>query len=119
MTEDEGTSGKKKVAIGGSAVALIAALTGGYTAIHGTKSTTTATAVTRNDTPLVINRPRDKNGSPLPVTVITPGPNGGPPIVIVGSGAPEDCPSPTATPSPSPSPSPTASVDPDAAVFDC
>jgi Rieske Fe-S protein len=77
-------SSTKKKASAGGAVALIAAVTGLYTAVHGTHTTTTA--VSRNDTPVVINRPHDVNGSPLPVTVV---PNkGGPPIVIVGAEPP-------------------------------
>lgn len=76
---------KQKAGIGGG-VALIAALTGAYTAFHGTHTETTA--VSRNDTPVVINRPHDVNGSPLPVTVIPGSKNGGPPIVIVGAEPP-------------------------------
>lgn len=102
---------KQKAGIGGG-VALIAALTGAYTAFHGTHTETTA--VSRNDTPVVINRPHDANGSPLPVSIVQPS-HGGPPIVIVGHGAPVPCPSPSPTPtptpaahrSPTPSPSPT------------
>jgi hypothetical protein len=79
------TTGKQKAGIAGITAAMVAA--GGlYTAVHGSHSETKA--ISRNDTPVVINRPHDANGSPLPVTVITPGPNGGPPIVIVGAEPP-------------------------------
>lgn len=75
---------KTKASAAGAA-ALVTALAAGITAIHGSHSTNTA--ITRNDTkPLVINRPHDVNGSPLPVQVIQP--TTGPPIVIVGHGAP-------------------------------
>lgn len=73
----------------GGAAALLVAVTGLVTAVHGTHTETKA--ISRNDTPVVINRPHDANGSPLPVSVITPGPGGGPPIVIVGHGAPANC----------------------------
>ena len=73
---------KTKAKVGGGAAALIIAFTGAYTAIHGSHSTTTA----ENKTPVVINRPHDASGSPLPVTV-SKLPNGTP-LVIVGSGAP-------------------------------
>lgn len=76
----------KRKATAGGAVALVAAATGLITAIHGSHTTTTADS----KIPVVINRPHDVNGSPLPVT-ITQGPNGGPPIVIVGNGAPSKC----------------------------
>lgn len=95
-------STKKKVGAG-SLVAGIAAVTGLYTAVHGSHSETKA--ITEDRTPIVVNRPHDANGSPLPVTV-TQAPNGGPPIVIVGHGAPVPCPTVTPSQSPSPSPSP-------------
>jgi hypothetical protein len=98
----EKISKAKTAGVVGGLVALLGAGTGLYTAVHGTH--TTETAVSRNDTPVVINRPHDVNGSPLPVTIVTPGPNGGPPIVIVGHGAPGSCtvrgklPDPSCTP---------------------
>lgn len=95
-------STKKKVGAG-SLVAGIAAVTGLYTAVHGSHSETKA--ITEDRTPIVVNRPRDASGSPLPVTVQKL-PNGQP-LVIVGHGAPVPCPTVTPTPSPVPSPSPT------------
>lgn len=100
---------KKKVGIGAGAAALVTAVAGLVTAVFGSHSTDTA--VTRNDTPIVINRPHDSSGSPLPVTVVTQ--KSGPPIVIVGHGAPTACATPTSTPSPvqTPTPSPTETPD--------
>lgn len=95
----------EKKTLGGIAgvTAFLGALAGVVTAVHGSHSTTTA--ITRNDTkPVVINRPKDAHGSPLPVQVIQP--SQGPPIVIVGHGAPCTEPSPTPTPTPTTSPTP-------------
>lgn len=107
----------EKKTVGGIAgvTAFLGAAAGVITAVHGSHSTNTA--ITRNDTkPIVINRPHDAKGSPLPITVVQP--SQGPPIVIVGHGAPAPCvtPSPTATPrstqSPRPTPTPTPTDDP-------
>ncbi len=75
----------KTKAAGGGAVALVVALTGAYTAFHGTHTTNTADS----KVPVVVNRPHDINGSPLPVTV-SKLPNGAP-LIIVGHGAPPAC----------------------------
>lgn len=74
-----------KAAIGGGLAGLIAALAAAITAVHGSHSTTTA----ESRVPVVVNRPHDVNGSPLPVTV-SQLPNGTP-LVIVGSGTPGSC----------------------------
>lgn len=114
MTEpEEQPKGKIKAkTIGGIAgvTAFLGAIAGVITAVHGSHSTNTA--ITRNDTPIVINRPTDAAGSPKPVTVIDR--KDGPPIVIVGHGAPMPCPtvSPTPTPSPTVKPSPTPTPSP-------
>lgn len=96
----------KKIQIAGLA-AGITATAGLVTAVYGSHST--VTNVARDDSPVVINRPRDANGSPLPVSVEKL-PNGQP-LIIVGNGAPGPCPSPSPTPTrsgrPSPTPSPT------------
>lgn len=75
------TTGKQKVGLAGAAAALVA-VTGVITAVHGTHTTTTANSTA----PVVVNRPHDASGSPLPVTV-SPLPNGQS-LVIVGAEPP-------------------------------
>lgn len=112
MSEDEKPStNKKKLAWGGGAAAAITAAATLISSVYSPH--TQSTAISRNDTPIVVNRPTDANGSPRPVTVITQ--KAGPPIVIVGSGAPPlpcETPSPTPTSTPTPKPTPTPSPTP-------
>lgn len=98
---------KKTIFTGAGIAAVLTAIGGVITAVHGSHSTTTA--IQRNSTPLVVNRPRDAKGSPLPVTVEKL--PDGTPLVIVGHGAPAPCPSPSPSPTSlkMPKPSPTAS----------
>lgn len=72
-------SGKQKLA--GFTAALVAA-TGLITAVHGTHTTTSA----HTDAPVVVTRPHDANGSPLPVTASPLG--NGQTLIVVGHGTP-------------------------------
>lgn len=98
---------KKMAGLGALGVAVVSAT--GTIVVAALQKNTSTTAISRTDTPVVVNRPRDANGSPLPVSVETLA--NGVPLVIVGNGNPgcEDAspsPSPSPTPSPSPEPSP-------------